>query len=377
MADRCTIPASDICWPAPDPGSSFVCDPCINWDDPQDLAAFDQAWGLASAFVYGKFARLGHVWPGECFVERVRPCVPRCKCRCPQDCDCGSYNYLDLSEAGFCLPIVEVLGVNIRGGHCCPCNETGVLRPCDGNVRLEYVHSQPRLVRQQVDGCCPMWWPTQDLCRPDGAECTWSIDVRTGCNPPPDVLMATANLAVEIIKECQSTGCTLPAGATRVTTRGVTFERDPEQVGSGFWWSMLTDLLDTHDNGVIECFMAPDWCDSVEWHHVFGPSRFSIVDCEVVPNVECGPVFGVPVVGSAACCGQMECRCGPDALPSAAIAIGQLMNCCDEPDCSCDPAGLPAVARAIGGLPDCCDEPDCSCDPAGLPAVARAVGVFR
>jgi len=247
-----------------------------------------------------------------------------------------------LTEAGFCLPIVELLGVNIRGGECCPCNETTTLRPCDGRVRMEWFNGSHRLVRQSSSGCCPDWWPQQDLCRPDGDQCTWSIDVRTGCCPPPDVLAATAGLALEIVKECQASACTIPQGATSVTARGVTYQRDPDQIGSGFWMSMLSDTINHHDGYCAEQFCAPSWCETTEWHHVFGPCRFALVDCEVMPEPMLVTPFGVAVCGNTDCCGR-TCGDGPPSCPAGGCDTG----CGDGSCCCCDDATKAAVAEAV------------------------------
>lgn len=258
MSDPCTVKSDCIDWPIPQDG--LVCAPCVDLDDPVDGAAFEAAWHVAASIMYNK---TGQQWPGECFVERVRPCVDPCLCP-PRDCKCGVYNYLDLSNV-FCLPIQDVLCVNIAPNACYPQGtQWGVL----DKIRLEWHGSIPKLVIQDWDGCCE-WWPRQDLCKPDGAPCTWSIDARTGCAPPPEVLAATVNLANEIVLECKQTGCTAPKGATSVTTRGASFTKDKDS-GGGFWYDIMRQCIKDQENKVVEQFGA---CQTgVSFHKVFGPT---------------------------------------------------------------------------------------------------------
>lgn len=271
MVDRCTIQGQDVCWDQP--VSPVSCDPCVDLTNTQDLADYQAAWQLAVSYVY---RNTGCQWPGACWRERVRPCVDRCwwdsYCR---SLGCGSYMRLPLAEADFCLPVQELIGINIVGGDCCPCNETGILTPENNLARLEWVVNQPVVVLQRPsgdDGCCPKWWPQQDLCRPDEDECTWSIDVRTGCDPPPEVVEATAALAVAMVAECKNTGCTLAQGATRVTTRGATFDIDRDQLYSGFWWSMLSEIIANEKDHIVETFgFLGD--GRISWHHVDKPTR--------------------------------------------------------------------------------------------------------
>ena len=88
------------------------------------------------------------------------------------------------------------------------------------------------------------------------------------------MLAATGALASEIVKECVATGCSPAKGATRVTTRGATFERSDDDLGSGLWWDMLRDLMDAYESepGDYERFVTPGGLrNATEFHHVFGP----------------------------------------------------------------------------------------------------------
>lgn len=270
---HCQVPPADVCWPSAD--TQFICDECIDFDDADQVALFESAWAAAAGFVY---RRTCHRWPGTCFEERVRPCVQRCWCRTNRGCSCGAYNRLNLFGV-FCLPVVELLQVQLTGGDCCPCQDTVTWTPTSGHVRLEWEGNSPILVRQRVDDddCCG-WWPKQDLCRPDGGECTWSVTVRSGEDPPPDVLIGTGHLALEIIKECQTRGCTPAQGATSVTTRGVTYERDDDEIGTGMWWDILSSTFDEFGCGPsdFERFVTPGGSPhEPSFHSVFGPRQIT------------------------------------------------------------------------------------------------------
>lgn len=98
-----------------------------------------------------------------------------------------------------------------------------------------------------------------------------------------------------------------------MTTRGARFERDPDRPGSGFWWSMLHEIIEGEKARVVEQFSAPDRC--VEWHHVFGPTQFHMdACCTVVP------------VGEALSCPRCPgaCNCDPAELAAAAVVIAGL-----------------------------------------------------
>ena len=276
MSDRCEIPAGNICWTPP---TDILCDPCLDLDNPDDVEAFNAAWRYASSFVYGRTCRR---WPGSCFTERVRPCLPRCSCRRYRSCSCGVYQAVNLADA-FCLPVIEITEVEIVGGDCCPCQDTEVWTPESGHYRLEWDGNCPILVRQRAPGedCCE-WWPQQDLCNPDGGACTWSVTARTGCDPPPDVLAGTGHLALSIVKECQQRGCSPAAGARRVTTRGATYERDDDDLGSGLWWDILESAFKTWacTPTRFERFAAPGNSTAPTFHTVFGPTV--AVDCSIV-----------------------------------------------------------------------------------------------
>jgi hypothetical protein len=253
----------------------FVCEPCVNLDTVEGLNRWEASWTAAASYVYNKTCRR---WPGDCFEERTRPCIRKCWCP-PASCSCGTYIGINLWDA-FCLPIQEITEVRIVGGDCCPCNDTEIWTPDTGQYRLEWDGNCPWIVRQRTDGeqCCE-WWPQQDLCRPDEAECTWSITARTGCVAPPEVLHATAGLAVEIVKECEATGCTPAAGASRVTTRGATFERDANQIGAGLWWDMLRDIFETWEctPSDFERFGNVGGSpNEPSFHKVYGPRRTAV-----------------------------------------------------------------------------------------------------
>lgn len=282
-------PIQQPCWQLP---TWMPCDPCVDMADPGDMQQLLRAWSVASAFIW---RQTGSRWPGACFRERVRPCVSVCRCwdlprryrdgydwrNCAAGCWCGARNRLNLTDASLILPLAGLIGVNVYGGTDCSNETTEVWSPAGTTpkVRLEWEGPIPYLTMQDPTGAVPAAWPIQNLNRPDGGECTWSIDFRTGVDPPEDVLAMAWNLSFEIVKECIVTGCTLGQGATQVTTRGATFSRDPDQVGQGFWWSMLRETMGRRSERLSEKPQQQVWVEQfaappgrgVEWTYVEGP----------------------------------------------------------------------------------------------------------
>ena len=264
MSEPCRVAEGDICWETPQ-----VCDPCLDpANDPADLALFEAAWALATGYVYRK---TGWRWPGACHVERVRPCVPT-ECGCPTWCDCRNPTTIDLAGV-FCLPVVEIVAVNVGDQPCFPGGATWT--PATGEFRVQRDRGGRlwQIARQQPDLGCGRW-PKQDLCRPDGADCTWSLDAVTGCDPPSDVRVATGHFAVEIVKECQRTACSVTVGARRIQTRNVTIERDDSDIGQGLWFDILRDTFTEwgRDNTIVQGFTAPHSANVTSFTHVFGPT---------------------------------------------------------------------------------------------------------
>lgn len=69
-------------------------------------------------------------------------------------------------------------------------------------------------------------WPScQDMALEDTEEGTFSISYGYGASPPHAGVLAAAQLACEMYKECQGQTCALPKGTTRVTRQGITIER--------------------------------------------------------------------------------------------------------------------------------------------------------
>lgn len=277
MSTACEIDPADICWTPPE---SFVCDPCIDLANPADKTLFDEAFKLASSFVYRK---TGSQWPGKCWIERVRPCFPK-RCWCPRPCDCRNPTIIDLTGV-FCLPLCDIVRVNVGEQPCFPDGATWTRE--SGEFRVERHNRNWQVVRQADEdcGCCPRW-PEQDMCAPDGGACSWSIDARTGCDPPPDVLMGTAAMAIEIIKECQRTGCTIIRGARTVTTRNVTVTRD-DDIGTGLWWDVLKEVFEAEKDRVVEQFGM--------LHSTTGTHPYFVTVFGPVPDTD--PIVTPPLVG--------------------------------------------------------------------------------
>ena len=100
-------------------------------------------------------------------------------------------------------PVAEVLSVQV-GGVELPNNVWAV----EGNV----------LYRRDAP------WPRQDLNRPEGDSCTWSVTYQLGLAVPEGVAALTGLLAKEFIDALNNEGrCRLPRTVTTATRQGVTY----------------------------------------------------------------------------------------------------------------------------------------------------------
>lgn len=71
-------------------------------------------------------------------------------------------------------------------------------------------------------------WPFQDLGRPLGECCTWSISYYRGVRPPRGVAAMTGCLALEFIRAgCGDGKCRLPKSVTKLSRNGVSYDIDP------------------------------------------------------------------------------------------------------------------------------------------------------
>ena len=68
---------------------------------------------------------------------------------------------------------------------------------------------------------------------PDTEDGTFSILYTWGTLPPESGKLAAAQLAKELIKECNGEPCVLPKGTTRVTRQGVTIEKGQVRMPAG------------------------------------------------------------------------------------------------------------------------------------------------
>lgn len=252
--------AADEClpqWPQPD----FKCQ-CLDLTNSDHLTLWNEAWRIASSYV---FNCTGQRWPGKCLTETVRPCVPPV---CPKGCecyDCGRYSYLNIDDA-FCWPVCEITSIDIAPNYCQP---EAVTLTAGNGFRLERVMGCHRIALEDDSGCCGNF-PRQDLCKPLGEDCTWSITALTGCNPPPEILRGTAALACDIAQECIDTKCGLPRNVSTASFSGVTVNFD-EGRGKTIDVQILRDLFDKYstDDRIVEQFLNP--CQPVTFHHVDGP----------------------------------------------------------------------------------------------------------
>ena len=358
MSSQCRIDPGCINWEMPE---TWFCDPCIDLGNPEHVQLLEAAWKTVTSFVY---TETGEQWPGSCFRERVRPCIED-YCACPpRRCECygcGRYNWLPLLDAT-CLPIIAVESVWVGPNRCEPCPQ--VWTPGNGDVRLEYVDDAPRLVIQDLSGCCGTW-PKQDLCVPTYGCGTWHIDLITGCPPPPHVLHGAMEMAMELVKGCVKHGCRLPGNITRQSFDGMTVEFDTER-GATLPLQMLDRVL-SREPVLREWFQGPS--GRVSWHHVYGP----VASCEC-PNLcgtdgcdgrpgSCphGPLVEAYLPFVDQCCTICGCHGSCDCEPGD--LVGQYVGVCNcHGACTCTPNSM--VDAYVNAVCECLGE--CGCDPADL-----------
>jgi hypothetical protein len=69
-------------------------------------------------------------------------------------------------------------------------------------------------------------WPScQNVTLADSEDGTFAVTYTYGRYPPESGKLAAAQLAKELLKECNGEACALPKGTTRVTRQGVTVEK--------------------------------------------------------------------------------------------------------------------------------------------------------
>lgn len=73
-------------------------------------------------------------------------------------------------------------------------------------------------------------WPSQNLGRPEGEECTWSVIYWRGIRVPTYVGAYVGTLAAELLAAAAGENCRLPASVRRVSRQGVSMEIDPASV---------------------------------------------------------------------------------------------------------------------------------------------------
>lgn len=144
-----------------------------------------------------------------------RPCRP-CGCGIPGWCGCGGESIIEFSHG----PIVGTPTVTIDGAAF---SAFAVLPP-------------NRLVRTDDQG-----WPScQSLTVGEGLVVTYDAGVAV----PILARLAAADLTIEILKSCAGQPCSLPAGTTQLSRRGVTITRDPKVVGGSL--PRVAMLLDVY-----------------------------------------------------------------------------------------------------------------------------------
>lgn len=206
--------------------------PCTPWITDDDVAEccsvetsdpiiFSAVATVASDLLY---MLSGRQFSGEC--ERtVRPACDPCYCGYqilsrghivgPWD-----WGYPYASMCNECLVSCAPSLVKLSGY---PVREITQVK-IDGDVvpGTDYVLWNDRYLKRLDDGRWPF---RQDLTLEDTEDNTFSISYTYGQDVPAAGVMAAAQLACELYKECAGETCALPKGTTRVTRQGITVDR--------------------------------------------------------------------------------------------------------------------------------------------------------
>jgi hypothetical protein len=83
-------------------------------------------------------------------------------------------------------------------------------------------------------------WPSQNMGKPDGEDCTWSVIYWRGLKVPAYVGVFVGTLAAEMLAAAAGENCRLPASVRRVSRQGVSMEIDPASIVQ----SGMTGLLE-------------------------------------------------------------------------------------------------------------------------------------
>lgn len=219
-----------------------LCDPwldgsdvavCCDIDEASDPTVLDGAAAIASEILFQLSLRR---FPGIC--ERtVRPC--RTGCGCPWQilsrghiiwnpagldplygfgygfwsCDgdaCGCRPLSRVLLAGYVQEIVEIV---VDGDV------------VDPNTYRVDQHRWLARVREHESDPWPHWPGCQDLTLPETEDGTWAVTYTYGAEVPQAGVMAAAELACEIYKQCNNEPCKLPKGTTRIARQGIVAEK--------------------------------------------------------------------------------------------------------------------------------------------------------
>jgi hypothetical protein len=214
--------------------------PCSDWITNEDVAAccgveassgdiYSGVIGPAQGLLYELSGRL---YAGLCGPVSARPCRDNCSCFPfqrlayasggsrllwsgqywgwwdgwdwgSQNCGCGCLSQVKLSG----YPVQEITQVKIDGEIVAP---------------SEYRLDENRYLTRLND----TFWPAcQDLSLDDDEEGTFSVEYVYGEEPPELGVMAAAQLACEMYKECSGEACALPKGVTKVVRQNITIEK--------------------------------------------------------------------------------------------------------------------------------------------------------
>lgn len=202
--------------------SGTMPDPCLLEGQPVPQETINNAKLAASQLVWALTGRQF----GCCSVS-IRPCRKKCQesccipgitdsgypwypvhqldgtwtnvtCDCKDECSCNSLCEILLPDPVCYVEEVVIDGVIIDSS----------------TYRVDEFR---RLVRLGIE----CWPECNDLTKPDTEVGTWSVTLTYGRPPPQLVLLAAAEMACEIIKNCSGKACRLPQRVSSVTRQGI------------------------------------------------------------------------------------------------------------------------------------------------------------
>lgn len=244
--------------------------PCTSWISGDDLVACgvevvsDGAdldyWAQVASEIM--FTVSGRRFGGLCGPVTVRPCRSACACGWQvlsrghlvqwrddyaswcwdgDSCGCTGESIIELW-----YPARTVIEVKIDGD---------VVDP--GSYRIVRDRYLQRLDDPGPPVAHRVWPSCQNVTLDDGEDGTFSITYTYGRYPPESGKLAAAQLAKELLKECNGEACALPKGTTRVARQGVVVDKAASAIlsrqtgrtaGQSRGWSTGMPLVDAFLN---------------------------------------------------------------------------------------------------------------------------------